>query len=85
MTQVPLDDLESAASYLIDALTLRRDYMDISQQSFPETLAYYITHRQAPPRVSQQHSDLVDLSRAVLKFDGIMNIGLKLTLLDRSP
>ncbi|XP_069360702.1 AMP deaminase 2-like isoform X2 [Maniola hyperantus] len=69
VTGVPLDDLERSASYLIDALTLRRDYMEMSEQSFPETLAYYITHRQSPPKEARPHDNTIDLSSAVLKFD----------------
>ncbi|XP_039758165.1 AMP deaminase 2-like [Pararge aegeria] len=68
VTGVPLDDLERAASTLIDALALRRDYMEISGQAFPETLAYYLTHRESPPK-DLQHDDVIDLSRAVIKFD----------------
>ncbi|XP_045776475.1 AMP deaminase 2-like [Maniola jurtina] len=69
VTGVPLDDLERSALYVIDALALRRDYMEMSEQSFPETLAYYITHRQSPPKEEQPHDDVIDLSSAVLKFD----------------
>ncbi|OWR46546.1 AMP deaminase 2 [Danaus plexippus plexippus] len=49
ITGVPLDDLKRSASFLINALSLRKNYMEISNQSFPDDLAYYLTHNEGPP------------------------------------
>ncbi|XP_052744159.1 uncharacterized protein LOC128199290 [Bicyclus anynana] len=73
VTGVPLDDLERAASSLIDALTLRREYMDVSYQEYPNILDYYLTHHQAPPKPDLQE-EVVDLTQAVLKFDGLLHL-----------
>ncbi|CAK1547507.1 unnamed protein product [Leptosia nina] len=68
VTGVPFDELVRSAELLINALNLRRNYMDISHQSFPTGLAYYLDHHEAPPRPTFKQSS-VDYGGAVLKFD----------------
>ncbi|CAH4034184.1 unnamed protein product [Pieris brassicae] len=68
VTGVPFDELVRSAEMLVDALNLRRCYMDISHQSFPPGLAYYLDHHEAPPR-GPNRQGLVDYGGAVVKFD----------------
>ncbi|CAH0728659.1 unnamed protein product, partial [Brenthis ino] len=68
ITGVPLEDLERSSTMLVSALNLRRRYMDISSQSFPELLLYYLLHHEAPP-FDNQIEEPIDFSRALLHFD----------------
>ncbi|VVD04347.1 unnamed protein product [Leptidea sinapis] len=66
---VPFEELARSANILIDALNLRRSYMQISNQSFPQELAYYLDHHEAPPKVPFKHSEGVDFEGTLLHFD----------------
>ncbi|CAF4866701.1 unnamed protein product [Pieris macdunnoughi] len=68
VTGVPFDELVRSAEMLVDALNLRRCYMDVSHQSFPSGLAYYLDHHEAPPRGPNRQGS-VDYGGAVVKFD----------------
>ncbi|CAG4956924.1 unnamed protein product [Colias eurytheme] len=68
VTGVPFDELVRAATLLIDALNLRRKYMDISYQSFPTGLAYYLDHHEAPPR-GPYHQTSMNFGGAMIKFE----------------
>lgn len=68
--KVPFDELVRSAELLIDALNLRRTYMETSNQSFPSGLAYYLDHHEAPPRGPNKQGS-VDYGGAVLKFDSV--------------
>ncbi|CAG9565748.1 unnamed protein product [Danaus chrysippus] len=68
ITGVPLDDLKRSASFLINALNLRKKYMEISHQSFPDDLAYYLTHNECPPYFND-NKDKPQTNEAYLRFD----------------
>ncbi|KAG6442039.1 hypothetical protein O3G_MSEX002162 [Manduca sexta] len=68
-TGVPLEDLIRAASLLIEAMAMRRHYMEISNQSFPSTLALYLTSRDVPQRMPDKHRQSADFNQALLSID----------------
>lgn len=43
---VPLEDLEHASKLLIQALSIRQRYMEVSQQSFPELVGKYFSNEE---------------------------------------
>lgn len=43
---VPLDDLEHASKLLIQALSIRQKFMELSQQSFPELVGKYFSNEE---------------------------------------
>lgn len=43
---VPLDDLEHASKLLIQALSIRQRYMELSQQTFPELVGKYFSNEE---------------------------------------
>ncbi|XP_068619341.1 AMP deaminase 2-like [Battus philenor] len=58
---VPLEELEHAAAMLTEALNLRRRYMEISGQSFPQDLAQILTKLDTPssPRYHLSYSKIL--------------------------
>ena len=55
--QVPLEDLQQASSYLVQALELRKRYMEMSQQSYATITARFVrsTDANAPAYVPSVH------------------------------
>lgn len=43
---MPLDDLEHASKLLIQALSIRNRFMELSQQSFPELVGKYFSNEE---------------------------------------
>lgn len=43
---MPLDDLEHASKLLIQALSIRQNFMELSQQSFPELVGSYFSNEE---------------------------------------
>lgn len=66
---MPLEDLIRSASLLVEAMAMRRHYMDISSQSFPSTLSLYLTSREVPQRMPNKHKQSADFNRALLSID----------------
>ncbi|KAL3287102.1 hypothetical protein HHI36_001585 [Cryptolaemus montrouzieri] len=52
-TAVPLEDLERASKMLVDALRLRKRYMNLSHQNFCQTAARFLD----PTRVERKHGE----------------------------
>ncbi|KAJ0173440.1 hypothetical protein K1T71_010589 [Dendrolimus kikuchii] len=71
VTGVPLEDLIRSATLLVEALTLRRHYMEVSEQYFSPSLSSYLTKHEIPNRnphykQSQEfHKTLLDLNSDV--------------------
>lgn len=55
--QVPLEDLQQASSYLVQALEMRKRYMEMSQQSYATITARFVrsTDANAPAYVPSVH------------------------------
>lgn len=54
---VPLEDLERASRFLIQALEIRERYMTISHQSFPQTTGRFVRERQEKDANVVHHDD----------------------------
>lgn len=70
LTKVPLEELIRSATLLVEALTMRRHYMEASNQPFPASLSLYLTNREIPHRILDQYQIPVDLNEALLNTNG---------------
>lgn len=61
--QVPLEDLQQASSYLVQALEIRKRYMDISQQSFCSITARFL--RSMDSEAAANHTPSVSVQKHI--------------------
>lgn len=59
--QVPLEDLQQASSYLVQALEIRKRYMDMSQQSFSSITARFL--KSMDTEAAANHTPIVKMPR----------------------
>ncbi|XP_028037472.1 AMP deaminase 2-like [Bombyx mandarina] len=71
ITGVPIEELIRSATLLVEALGLRRYYMEAAQQSFPETLVEFFSGHGSPRRMLDKHKESMDFTRALLNLDSM--------------
>ncbi|KAJ2944703.1 hypothetical protein O0L34_g4060 [Tuta absoluta] len=59
-TGVPLEDLVRASHYLVQALDLRRHYMEVSNQTFNDTINVYLNNASPDRRIQEDDEDMPD-------------------------
>lgn len=72
-----MEDLIRSATLLVEALRMRRNYMDISCQSFAATADDYLSNHDVP-RLRHQHDQSRTFTRALLNLDSKFTASIQL-------
>lgn len=75
-TQVPFDELVCAAASLVEALSLRREYMELSGQSISPDVLKYLSNKSTLYRTPER--DSMGLDSRMLRVDSSLNYNLEL-------